>query len=154
LIFIAARQFRICWCGEPSLTREQVCRLQLLLALASEVILGSESSGFMTTFYYLRFETPPTWRARSPYLYPTETGWSSYTPRHWVPYSCTFTTRRDKVHIFEPPQSGQSVLEYSTHLGLKTRSFLMSDSCRLVDVRRSLWREDGSVICQCHSQRH
>jgi hypothetical protein len=25
-------------------------------------------------------ETPPTWRARSPYLYPPGTGWPSYTP--------------------------------------------------------------------------
>jgi hypothetical protein len=28
----------------------------------------------------------PTWRARSPYLYPPGTGWPSYTPRHWVPF--------------------------------------------------------------------
>jgi hypothetical protein len=27
-------------------------------------------SGLMTTFYCLRFEIPPTWKARSPYLYP------------------------------------------------------------------------------------
>jgi hypothetical protein len=39
----------------------------------------------MTIFYSLRFETLPTWRARSPYLlvYPPGTGWPSYTPRHW-----------------------------------------------------------------------
>jgi hypothetical protein len=47
---------------------------------------------------------------------------------------------------------GQFVLEQSTHLGLKTRSLLLSDSFRLVDVGRSLWREDGSVLCQSHSQ--
>jgi hypothetical protein len=35
-------------------------------------------------FYGLRFETPSTCRARSSYLYPTGTGWPSYTPRHWV----------------------------------------------------------------------
>jgi hypothetical protein len=43
---------------------------------------------------------------------------------------------------------GQSVLVSSTHLGLTTRSLLLSDSCGLVDVGRSLWREDGSVVCQ------
>jgi hypothetical protein len=42
-IFITVRQLRVCWCGALSLTRGQVCRLQLLLALASAVILGSES---------------------------------------------------------------------------------------------------------------
>jgi hypothetical protein len=42
-IFNTARQLRICWCGAPSLMRGRVCCLQLLLALASVVILGSES---------------------------------------------------------------------------------------------------------------
>jgi hypothetical protein len=44
-IFITARQLRVCWCGAPSLKGGRVCRLQLLLALASAVILGSESRG-------------------------------------------------------------------------------------------------------------
>jgi hypothetical protein len=55
-----------------SLTRGWVCRLQLLLVLASADILRFESRG--TTFYCLRFETPPSWRAKSPYLYRTGTG--------------------------------------------------------------------------------
>jgi hypothetical protein len=33
---------------------------------------------------------PPTWRARPPYLWPPETGWPSYTPRHWVPILVVF----------------------------------------------------------------
>jgi hypothetical protein len=33
---------------------------------------------------------PPTWRARSPYLYPLETGWPSYTPSHRVPILVAF----------------------------------------------------------------
>jgi hypothetical protein len=36
-------QLRVCWFGAPSLMRGRVCRLQLLLALASTVIFGSES---------------------------------------------------------------------------------------------------------------
>jgi hypothetical protein len=39
------RQLRVCWCGALSVTRGRVCRLQLLLALASAVILRSESRG-------------------------------------------------------------------------------------------------------------
>jgi hypothetical protein len=42
-IWITVRQLRICWFGAPSLTRGRVCRLQLLLALASALIFGSES---------------------------------------------------------------------------------------------------------------
>jgi hypothetical protein len=43
--FITVRQLRVCWCEAFSLTRGRVCRLQLLLALASAAIFGSESSG-------------------------------------------------------------------------------------------------------------
>jgi hypothetical protein len=40
----------------------------------------------MVIFYCLKFETPPTWRVRSWYLYPPGTGWPSYTPRHRVSF--------------------------------------------------------------------
>jgi hypothetical protein len=40
-IFITVRQLRLCWCGALSLTRGWACRLQLLLVIASAVILGS-----------------------------------------------------------------------------------------------------------------
>jgi hypothetical protein len=43
--FVTARQMRVCWYRAPTLTRGRVCRLQLLLALASTVILRSESRG-------------------------------------------------------------------------------------------------------------
>jgi hypothetical protein len=44
-IFITVRQLRACWRRAPSLTRGWVCRLQLLLTLASAVLFGSESRG-------------------------------------------------------------------------------------------------------------
>jgi hypothetical protein len=56
----------------------------------------------MTVFYCLTFATPPTWRARSPYLYPPRTRWPSYNPRHWVPFSSPPTTRRATVEVLEP----------------------------------------------------
>jgi hypothetical protein len=56
----------------------------------------------MTIFYCLRFEIPPTWRARSPYLYHPGTGWPGYTPRHWVLFSPPHTTRRATVEVFDP----------------------------------------------------
>jgi hypothetical protein len=42
-IFITVGHLRVYCCGTLSLTRGRVCRLQLLLAIASAVILGSES---------------------------------------------------------------------------------------------------------------
>jgi hypothetical protein len=59
-------------------------------------------AGLATTFYCLRFETPPTWRAKSPYLYSPGTGWPSYTPRHWIPFLSPPTTRRGTVEVFHP----------------------------------------------------
>jgi hypothetical protein len=44
-IFITVRQLRVCWGGVLSLTRGRVYRLQLLLAIASAVIFGSEFRG-------------------------------------------------------------------------------------------------------------
>jgi hypothetical protein len=43
----------------------------------------------MTTFHCLRFATP------------SETGWPSYTPRQWVPFSSPPTTRRATVEVFD-----------------------------------------------------
>jgi hypothetical protein len=56
----------------------------------------------MTIFYCLRFETPQPWKARSPYLCHPGTGWPSYTPRHWVPFSSPPTTSRARVEELEP----------------------------------------------------
>jgi hypothetical protein len=63
---------------------------------------GRSPAGLMTIFYSLRFQTFPTWRARSPYLYPRGTGRPGYTPRHWVPFSSPPTTRRATVEVFDP----------------------------------------------------
>jgi hypothetical protein len=49
-----------CWCWAPSLTRGWVCRLSLLLALASAVMLNSRQ-------YYIRFG-PPLWSSGSSWL--------------------------------------------------------------------------------------
>jgi hypothetical protein len=85
-----------------SQSRGWVCRLQLLLARVSAVILGPCRAGLMTTFYCLRFETPLSWRVGSPYLHPPGTGWASYTPRHWVFFSLPPVTRRAMVEVFDP----------------------------------------------------
>jgi hypothetical protein len=47
------------------------------------------------------------------------------------------------------PSIGRSVSVLNLHLGLTTRFLLLSDSCGFLDVGRSLWRVDGSVIYNC-----
>jgi hypothetical protein len=44
---------------------------------------GKESCEAHGHILRLRFNTPPTWRARSLYLYPPWTEWPRYTPRHF-----------------------------------------------------------------------
>jgi hypothetical protein len=67
-ILITVRHLRVCWSGAFSLTRGRICRLQLVLDLASAVILGSESLGtrdprlFTVSDSRLPFLSPPTTR--------------------------------------------------------------------------------------------
>jgi hypothetical protein len=85
------------------LTRGCVCWLQLLRAFASGVIVNSESRGTHNHILLSQIrDSPPTWRVRSPYLYPPGTWWSIYNPRHWVPFSSPPTTRRATVEVFDP----------------------------------------------------
>jgi hypothetical protein len=98
--------FQLNTCGyspyvTSSLTREQICRLQLLLGLASEVIFRSESHGPHDHILLSQIRDSPNLEARSPYLYSLGTGWSSYIPRHWVPFSSPPTTRRATVEVLE-----------------------------------------------------
>jgi hypothetical protein len=44
---------------------------------------------------------PPTWRARSQYLYPPGTVCPSYIPRHWVPFLSPPMTCRATMGVFE-----------------------------------------------------
>jgi hypothetical protein len=83
---------------------------------------GPSPTGLMTTFYCLRLGTPPTWRARYPYLYPPLTGWPSYTPRHWISFSSLPTTHRATAEVFVPPPS------HGPHNGIWS---LLSPSARI-----------------------
>jgi hypothetical protein len=97
--------FYYCHTVAPSLTRGRVSRLQLLLVVASAAILWSESRG---TYYHILL----TQWARFPYLFPRGTRWTSYSPRHWVPFSSPPTTRRAAVELFEPAFTRVSKTEF------------------------------------------
>jgi hypothetical protein len=84
-----------------SLTRGWVCRLQMLLVLASSVILVSESLGTHDRILLSQIRDSHSLEGQVP-VYPPGAGWSSYTPRHWVPFSSPPTTRRATVEVFKP----------------------------------------------------
>jgi hypothetical protein len=64
--FITVRQLRVCWCGALSLTRGRVCRLKLLLVLASAVILGSESCGIHHHILLSQISDSPNLEGQAP----------------------------------------------------------------------------------------
>jgi hypothetical protein len=95
--------FQLNTCGyisyvTSSLTRGWVCRLQLLLALPSAVILRSESRILLTQIR----DSPTLVRQVPLFIYPAGTGWPSYTHIHWVSVSSPPTIRRATVEVFEP----------------------------------------------------
>jgi hypothetical protein len=68
---------RSCFCGPPSLTRGRVFNLQC----NHSMVRVTQNPRL---YFTVSSETPPTWRARFPYLYPPGTRWLSYTPGHWI----------------------------------------------------------------------
>jgi hypothetical protein len=62
--------------------------------------LNGPSCAESQPYFTLSSETSPIWRARFPYLYPPGTGWSSYTPGHWVPFTSPLATRRATEEVF------------------------------------------------------
>jgi hypothetical protein len=86
----------------------------LLLPSPSHSFSAPVPAGLVTTFDCLRFETLPTWRATSPYLYPTGIGWPSYTPRHWVPFSSPPATLRWRDST--PPPHGSIKVKVTLRL--------------------------------------
>jgi hypothetical protein len=84
--------------------------LQLLLALPVQSFSCPSPAGLMAIFYCLRFETPPTWRAKFTYLYPPATGWPSYTPRHQVPFRCLLQLAGLQWRYLTPPSRRKHTL--------------------------------------------
>jgi hypothetical protein len=70
--------------------------------------LGLSPAGLTTIFYCHRLETPPTWRARSPYLYPPGTGWPSYTPGTGFPFPRLLRLAGLRWRYSTPPPHGHN----------------------------------------------
>jgi hypothetical protein len=82
-----------------SLTTRWICRLQLLLFLASAVIPGSESRGTHDHILLSQIRDSPNLEDQVPEFISWVTGWPSYIPRHSVFFS--------KTRRAIPPPSGK-----------------------------------------------
>jgi hypothetical protein len=67
---------------------------------------GPSPAGFMTTFYCLRIETPLTWRARPPYLYPKEGSGSVIPPDTGFPFRRLLRLAGLRWRYSTPPPHG------------------------------------------------
>jgi hypothetical protein len=84
-----------------SLTRGWICRLQLLVVLASAVILESKSSGIHDHTLLSEIRDPNLEGYVPVFLFPRKSVAQSY-PQALVSFLSLPTTRRAKVEIFEP----------------------------------------------------
>jgi hypothetical protein len=149
LLEISFRQLRLCCFVAPSLTRGRVCKFTCTIASGPCKISHSwfEVPQNSRPYFAVSSETPPTWRARFPYLYPPGTGWPSYTPGHWVPFLSSLTTRRD-YGIFVKP------IAYSTHIThtLSVHYKYHSRVQKIVfEVQKYLLNVTGSIVLNATS---
>jgi hypothetical protein len=84
LLEISFRQLRVCYFVAPSLMRGLVRNVLYNCFWALPEHSCFEVPQNLRPYFTVSFETPPTWRVRSPYLYLPGTEWPSYTPGHWV----------------------------------------------------------------------
>jgi hypothetical protein len=64
--------------------------------------LTGPSPAELRPYCTVSFDTLPTWRAKSQYLYPPGIWWPRYTPGHCVPFSSHLTPGRSTVDVFQP----------------------------------------------------
>jgi hypothetical protein len=90
---------------------------------------GPSPTGLVTIFYCLRLETPLTWEARSPYLYPPKTRWPSYTPGTAFPFRQTLRPAGLRWRCSNPSPHG--VLNFFLH-GFATIMYLIFNNSSVV----------------------
>jgi hypothetical protein len=99
--------FQLNTCGyspyvTSSLMRGWVCRLQLLLVLASAVILRSESHGTHDHILLSQIQDSPNLEIQVPVFISPRNRVAWLYPWHWVSSLSTPTTHRATVDVFDP----------------------------------------------------
>jgi hypothetical protein len=74
----------------------------------AEWLLSPCPAIIMTIFYSIRIEIPPSWKARSAYLYASVVRRPSYDPRNWIPSSRQLQQTGLRWRRFNPSACGHS----------------------------------------------
>jgi hypothetical protein len=130
--------------------RGWVCRLQLLLVLASAVILRSDFRGTHDHILLSQIRDFANLEGQVPvFISPRNRVARLYSQALDFLFVASYDLpKKSQSYVTTDGQSASLSWSKAPIWGL--RSLLLSDSCRL-DVGRFLWREDGSVVCQSHS---
>jgi hypothetical protein len=105
-MFIIVRQLRIFWCGTPSLTIGRFWRLQLLLELASAVILGSEYRATHSHIILYEIRDTPILESQVP----QEQDGSIIPPSTGFPFRCLLRLAELRRRYSNPPPLGDWTL--------------------------------------------
>jgi hypothetical protein len=158
--------------GAPSLTRgRRKFTIVCLWCSPTHSFSGPSSAGLMTIFFCLRFETLPTCRASSPYLYPSRVGWPSYTPQRRVTFSsplnnslgysdgtwtdsirsCSVSSAATSQSYITTDDKSASLCwcQAPTHLRAHGLIFITFRQLHVFYVGHLLWREDGHAVYNC-----
>jgi hypothetical protein len=98
------------------LARGWVCRLQLLLVLASAIILRRESRGTHDHISLSQIRDSHYPEGQVPVFIFPGTGWPNYITRHWVPFRRLLRLAELRWRFSNPPPHGFSDPMYTRQL--------------------------------------
>jgi hypothetical protein len=133
IIFI----FQLTNCGySPSVTsslmRGWVCRLQLLLVLASAFILRSESGGAHYHILWSQIRDSCNAQGQVPVFISSRNWWPCYSSWHWVPFSSPPMKSRATVEVFDRAPTRAVVMKRSIFWDIR-----QSSACHLLSYLAS-----------------
>jgi hypothetical protein len=167
-IFITVRKFRFCWWWVLSLTRWGISRLQLLLALASTLILGSESRGTHDHILLSQIRDSPNLEGQVPTFISPRNRVAQLHPQALASlFVASYDSQgcgrgiRTRPHTGFPLGRSSSQSHIATYGQSVSKSWCRAPSgahgqilitlwqLRSCFMGRPLWREDGCVLCMC-----
>jgi hypothetical protein len=105
-VFVSVIQLPVCWCGVSTLTGLSFTIVAGPRQRSHSQIRVPRDSWPHVTVSDSRL--PPTWRARSPYLYPPGTGWPGYTPGTGFPFRRLLRLAGLRWRYSNPPPHGRN----------------------------------------------
>jgi hypothetical protein len=128
-------------CQNPYVTsrlmRGWVCRLQLLLGLASAVIARPESRETHDHILLCQIRDFTNLEGQVPaFISPSNGVAQLYTPRHWVSFPSPPTTHRVTVEVFDPAFTGDDAVRCTRYVYLSRSEGTLKFTSRASQIQR------------------